>query len=312
MQLCAKRDLVSCEKLATLYVKNEDWDNALLLGEALCGKDVLLGCTYSGMALLAKKNAKQGMKLLNLACDKFEPYACRSLGRIMKSSGNNDLSHIYFRRSCHFGLSEICRDLKKGKNVLSPAGADFIKKLKDDCSDTKASICSERLNLINKCSQPLLKQDCELLPGLLSIFFRSKLIQAEAKFLLTRVFVAEKKLKTDPKFKSYSFDLASVLKEKPSLENYHYVFGFLKACSGQGTSTSLELFPKSYEHMKPALIATIKSEWAKIKGKDCYDPKWGFEAYAVGSLDPLNPSHLDIWKINHDEDLILINDGSPL
>lgn len=35
------------------------------------------------------------------------------------------------------------------------------------------------------------------------------------------------------------------------------------------------------------------------------------EAFAVGNLDAVNPSKLDIWKINHDGNLIQISEGLP-
>jgi hypothetical protein len=312
LQMCSKRDLASCERLAALYVRQENWDNALMIGEALCGKEIPIGCTFAGMSLLAKKKSLEGTKLLNLACDKFEAYACRSLGRFMKSTGQNDLSHVYFRRACHFGLTDICRDLSKKKSILSSAGSDFNKKTTLDCSDTKSTACSDKLQQLTKCISPLTKNDCELLPGLLSIFFRAKLIQSEAKALLTSLVAAEKKLKANPKENTFSFDLKKVLLKEPHLQKYHYVFGFLLACSGQGVATSLDLFPASYQHLDSPHRKIILNEFQKGKTKDCYDPKFGFEAFAVTSLDPLNPKHLDIWKINHDGDLMHVHDGAPL
>lgn len=311
MQACSKRDLQACQNLAAFYVKNKDWDNALLLGEALCSKDITIGCTFAGMALTSKNKAKEGLKLLNLACDKFEPFACRSLGRLMKSADKKDLSHLYFRRACHYGLSEICGDLKKDKKILSKAGSDLLKKIPEVCSDTKSSLCSDQLNTVQKCTPPLSKEDCELLPGFLSIFFRAKLIQAESKLLLNRVLVAEKKLKQDPKIKSYTFDMNKILKEVKTLEGLHYVFGFMQSCSGKEAATSLDLFPKSYEHLSAKVISTIRNEFSKGKAKDCYKPEWGFEAFAIASLDPLSPSHLDVWKINQDGDIIHLKEGIP-
>ena len=115
-----------------------------------------------------------------------------------------------------------------------------------------------------------------------------------------------------PKENSFSFDLKKVLLNEPYLQKYHYVFGFLLACSGKGVATSLKLFPDSYLHLDSPSRKIILNEFQKGKTKDCYDPKFGFEAFAVTSLDPLNPKHLDIWKINHDGDLMHVHEGAPL
>jgi hypothetical protein len=145
MKGCSKNDLPACETLGAYYIKKENWEKASILGKALCDKDLPIGCTYAGIALLNKGKAKEGNNALTKACDKFEPFACRSLGRLMKTAGEPDLSHMYFRRACHYGLTDICSDLKKGKVVFSTGGLDYIKKLQEECSDTQASICRERL-----------------------------------------------------------------------------------------------------------------------------------------------------------------------
>jgi hypothetical protein len=311
MKGCSKNDIPACETLGAFYVKNEKWDKASILGKALCEKTSTLGCTYAGVSLLAQGKTKDGNNFLTKACDKFEPFACRSLGRLMKKVGEADLSHMYFRRACHYGLKDICSDLKKGKSIFSKGGLEFIKKLQEDCSDTKASSCSDRLASLDTCSTPLTKEDCVLLPGHLSIFFRAKLMQAEAKFSLLSIVAAQKLLKNDPKLKTYSYALDDVLKDyKPSM-NYHYVFGFMKACAKKAKGNSLELFPQSYQNLDSRVESNIKSYFSKSKQGDCYNLTGGFEAYAVTNLDPLNSSSLDIWKIDQDGNLLQIKDGLP-
>lgn len=312
MKGCSRNDLPACETLGAYYIKRENWEKASILGKALCDKDVTIGCTYAGIALLAKGKAREGNNFLTKACDKFEPFACRSLGRLMKTAGEPDLSHLYFRRACHYGLKEICGELKKGKVIFSNEGLSFIKKLQEDCSDTHASACSDRLTSITTCAKPLTKEDCLLLPGHLSIFFRAKLMQAEAKFSLLSLVAGEKLLKNDPKVKSYSYDLSSVLKDYKPLNNYHYVFGFMKGCAGKAQATSIELFAKSYQNLDSRSSTNIRNYFSKGKKDDCYNLTGGFEAYAVANLDPLNPSRLDVWKIDQDGNLFLVLDGLPI
>jgi len=308
---CSKGDLLSCESLAVLFLKNERWENAEQLGEAICKKNISVGCTIKGMSLLKNKNVAEGTKLLNLACDQFEPYSCRSLGRLMKASGDKTLSHVYFRKACHFGLKEVCQDLQRNKKVLGESGQQFLKKMSEDCSDTKSSACKDRLQSLNQCEKFMEKQDCILLPGLLTIFFRAKLIQSEAKGLLIQLVMNEKKLKDDKKNKNFSYDLSLILKNYTPRERYQYVFGFKKICSGKSKATSLELFPKAYK-LDAKSIQSVRKEFQSGKKQDCYDPQWGFEAFAISNLDPLNPTHLDIWKINQDGNLIHLKDGLPI
>ena len=312
MKACSKHDLPACETLGAYYIKLENWDKAIIVGEALCVKDITIGCTYAGIAFLAIGKGKEGNTFLTKACDKFEPFACRSLGRLMKTSGEGNLSHLYFRRACHYGLKEICSELQKGKKIFSSAGLDFIKKIQEDCSDTHASACSDRLTLLSACSSPLTKEDCLLLPGHLSIFFRAKLMQSEAKFSLLSVVAAEKVLKNDPKVKRYSYDLVRVLKDYKPMNNYHYVFGFMHNCSGKAKSTSFELYPQSYQHLDPRSSSSIRGYFSKGKAGDCYDLSGGFEVFAVANLDPLNSKRLDVWKIDQDSNFIQVVDGLPL
>lgn len=309
---CSKGNLHNCESLAALFLKDEKWENAEILGEALCKKNVSIGCTIRGMVLLQKKKISEGTQVLNQSCDQFEPYACRSLGRFMKSSGEKDLSHVYFRRACHFGLDGICSDLQKGKKILTESGHAWMQKLNEDCLDTTSSLCKDKLHSLQECEKKLNEKDCLIIPGLLSIFFRAKLIQAEAKGLLTQLSLFEKKMKEDKRLKSYSFDLVKVLNNYKPHPYYQYVFGFKKSCSGKLKSTSLDLYPSAYSKLNRKTLQKIKKEFNNSKKQDCYDPKWGFEAFAMTSLDPLNPEHLDIWKINQDGNLIQIKDGSPI
>lgn len=308
---CSKGDLSSCESLAIYFLRYEKWENAELLGEAICKKNIPVGCTIKGMALLKNKKISEGTKLLNLACDQFEPYSCRSLGRLIKTSGDSTLSHVYFRKACHFGLRDVCQDLQKNKKVLSKSGHHFFNKMSEDCLDTNSSLCKERLQSLNNCAKILDSKDCMIIPSLLTIFFRAKLIQSEAKGLLTQIFMGQKRLKEDQKVKSYSYDLAQVLKDYRSHKKYQYVFGFKKNCSGRNKATSLDLFPQSY-NLNAKSTQSIRKEFKSGKKQECYDPKWGFEAFAISNLDPINPGHLDIWKINQDGNLIHQKDGLPV
>jgi len=311
LKACSKHDLPACETLGAYYIKIENWEKANIVGSALCDKDRSIGCTYAGISLLAKGKAAEGTKFLTKACDKFEPFACRSLGRLMKKSGEGNLSHLYFRRACHYGLKEVCADLKKGKTIFSKEGLDFIAKIQEDCADTQLSSCTDRLSSLNSCSKPLTKEDCQLIPGHLSIFFRAKLMQSEAKFSLLSVVASQKTLKTDPKIKTYSYDLATVLRNYKPLGNYHYVFGFMKACAPKEKTTSLELYPDSYQSFDSRVRSNIRSYFLKSKAADCYNLTGGFEAYAVANLDPLNKNRLDVWKIDQNGNLIQVVDGLP-
>ena len=50
---CAKNELTACENLSGYYLKVEKWDNAFVIGEALCNKDIMKGCTFAGTFTLA-------------------------------------------------------------------------------------------------------------------------------------------------------------------------------------------------------------------------------------------------------------------
>jgi hypothetical protein len=315
---CSKTDLSACENLTAYYAKTGQWENTIALGEALCAKDVMNGCTLAGTALLAKEKTKEGISLLTKSCDGFEPFACRSLSRLMKQPGDQVTSYMYSRRACYYGLSESCKTLKKPKETYSPKGLEFLKDVAKDCEDSKSSTCQTRLNSLKECNKILLEKDCLLIPGELSILFRAKLIQESAKLALMNIVASENALKMSSTQKRFSYDLKLVLKDRTPLPSYHYAFGFMKACTNKfekskGTeSTSLALYKKSYSHLSSRTIKNIAAYFYKGKKDDCYDPKYGLEAYALGNLDPLNTARLDVWKTNGDGDIIQVQDGLPL
>jgi hypothetical protein len=281
-----------------------NWENALVIGEALCKRESIIGCTYAGTSLLAMKKVKEGAEYLNKACDKFEPFACRSLGRFVKEQDGN-LSHLYFRRACQYGLDDICHDLSKKKELFTKMGEGFLKKLKEDCADTTTSLCQDRLKEVQSCPGPLTKQDCILMPGYLSIWFRAKMMQIQAKLALTTMLAEEKKL---PKF---SNNLEEVLKTFRPDDPHRYVMGFKKVCAEGKKATTVELYPDTYKNMNKKFLEAASKFYSSGKKDDCYKSGMGFEAFAVGNLDAINPSKLDVWKINHDGNLIQISEGLP-
>ena len=317
LQSCKKADLIACEKLGAYYISRESWSNAYMIGEMLCGKDVAMGCTFAGTSLLAQKKTKEGLSFLNKSCDRFEPHACRSIGRLMKNSKEKLLAYMYFKRACQYGLRETCTKLDKPKTTYSKHGLELIKKIHSACVDTTMSICQDQLDIVGKCPAPLTKEDCSLLPGELSIYFRAKLMQTEAGLSLTTIMAQQKILKETPNSAGYSYDLAKVLKTFKPLNMYNYVFGFMKACRNKygerkWNTNSLELFPDSYKHLSSRQRANITEFFGNGRGDDCYDPKGGFQAFAVGSLDALNPRRLDVWKTNQDGNLMNMTDGLPV
>ncbi len=304
MDSCQKREPNGCEKLGAYYLARENWENAQLIGEALCKRESLIGCTYAGTALLAQKKAKEGLVYLNKSCDKFEPFACRSLGRFVKKE-DGLLSHLYFRRACHYGLDEVCRDLSKKKELFTKMGEGFLKKLKEDCSDSTTTLCQDRLKEVESCPGPLSKQDCLLMPGYLSIWFRAKMMQIQAKLALTTLMAEQKKLKT------FSNNLEEVLKNFKQGEHHRYVVGFKKFCAEGKKHTTVDIFPLVYQDMNEKFLNAASKFFSEGKKDDCYQSGLGFEAFAVGNLDPVNPMKLDIWKINQDGNLIQISEGLP-
>ncbi|MES2526388.1 MAG: hypothetical protein V4598_04850 [Bdellovibrionota bacterium] len=302
MDACQKREPNGCEQLGAYYLARENWDNSLLIGETLCKRDSVIGCTYAGTALLSKKKVKEGLTYLNQSCDKFEPFACRSLGRFLKKE-NGNLSHLYFRRACHYGLTEVCRDLSKKKVLFTKMGEGFLKRLKEDCGDSTTSLCQDRLKEVTSCPGPLTKEDCLLMPGYLSIWFRAKMMQIQAKLALTTLLAEQKKLK------AFSNNLEEVLKDFK--QDHHYIVGFKKVCALGKKHTTEDLFPELYKEMSETFLKTASKFFSEGKKDDCYQNGLGFEAFAVGNLDPLSPSKLDVWKINHDGNLIQITDGLP-
>ena len=314
---CSQSDLSACENLSAYYIKTSNWDNAHLLGEVLCKKDRVMGCTFAGTALLAKDKIKEGTGFLSKACDQFEPYACRSLSRLMKKTRQELMAYMYLKRACHYGLTAVCEDVKKPKTTYSQAGTKFLTAVSEDCSDSQSEACKGHLLKLEGCSAPFTPEDCQLLPGELSIYFRAKLMQSEAKLSLMTVVASEKSFKETSKNKTYSYDLAEVLKDYTPADKYHYVFGFMRACNKkfvkkQSPYETHALYRGSYKELSSRLIRNINAYFSKGKESDCHNPSFGYEAFAVANLDPLNPSRLDIWKINPDSDIIPIQDGLPL
>lgn len=312
---CSKNDLASCETLSAYYLKVEKWDNAFLIGDALCNKDVTKGCTFAGTALLAKGKTKEGFRYLSKSCDGFEPYACRSLARLMKQGREELASYMYSKRACYYGLTESCKNLKKPKETYSKKGLEFLKEVSVDCDDSASSSCKSRLDILQNCQKHLSEKDCLLIPGELSILFRAKLLQKSATLALMNIVKSENVLKE--KLKRYSYDLKLVLQDQKPLRSYYYVFGFSKACTKRfegkkAESTSLAIYKDSYSLLSSRVIKNISAFFYKGKPADCYDPKFGHEAFAVASLDPLNSARLDIWKTNRDGNIIHLQNGLPV
>ncbi len=317
MQECAKRDIPACVKLGAFYLSKSEWEKAYIVGEALCSKGEVEGCTYAGAALLAQSKIPEASKFLTKACDEFEPYACRSLGRLMKKTGESALSKMYFKRSCFYGLREQCAKTKDAKPLLSGTALSLVKQINTDCEDPKHKFCEAHLSAIKTCAPPLTKQDCQLLAGHLSIYFRAKFLQAEAKLHLLSLHTALRALKGDPKIAAYTYDLSKALRDVKQKENHRYVFGFMASCAKKYVkgrkvkTTSLELYPKSYKALGVRAQANIRLFFSKGPAADCYDPKAGYEAFAVGALDPEDPSRLDVWRVNQDKDIENVRDGLP-
>lgn len=311
---CKQGDLAVCESLSAYYVKTSKWENAHAIGEALCKKEIMKGCTFAGTAMLAQRKAKEGVTLLTKACDGFEPYACRSLGRLMKQNKEELAGYMYNKRACHYGLDESCKNLKAPKETYSAKGKEFLKKLFEDCDDSGSSLCQEKLNYIQDCSKVLTANDCLLIPGELSIYFRAKFIQKSAKVALLNLVSLQNENKT--KQKRYSYDLKHLMKDGKG--TFAYVFGFSKACTKKfetakgAASTSLALFEEHYKDVSSRTKKNISSFFYKGKPADCYDPKFGYEAFAAANLDPQNVAKLDVWKINQDGNLIQLQDGLPV
>ncbi len=151
------------------------------------------------------------------------------------------------------------------------------------------------------------------MPGELSILFRARLIQGSAKLTLMTILAKEKSLREKER---YSYDLRKVLANRPMKTKY--VYGFLKNCTKKferakdAESTSLALFKNSYVEMPTRTKKNIAAFFYQGAPNDCYDPKIGFEAFAIANLDPLNPARLDVWKINRDGDILNLQNGLPV
>lgn len=310
MEGCRNQDLSSCEKLGANYLAKSDWESTYMIGEALCVKESAKGCLFAGSALLAQGKIKEAHKFLNQACDKFEPLACRSLGRLMQKAGEKELGRMYFKRGCTYGYKDLCEEVKDYRFVYSLAGQNLLQNIQSDCKDAQSKACLTHFSTIQSCTMPLNKLDCQLLSGYLSLYFRGKLQQAEARASLLSVFNSEKSIKE--KVGSFTYDLERVSNTHIPAVDSNYVFGFMKACGKKAKTQSRELFPSSFKHYGPKATKGILDYFAKGKSDDCYESKSGYEAFAVASLDPLNPSRVDVWKIDQDGKVENILDGLPL
>src|SRR5665647_664124 len=173
LQGCGKQDLLACEKLGAYYLSKSEWEKANMIGDALCKKDVAMGCTFAGSALMSLGKLKEANVYLMQACDKFEALGCRSLGRLMNKAGEKALANMYFKRACFYGLKEICGEVKDSKQWYSPAALTLLDTINRDCRDSQAADCNTDFSIIKTCAAPLTKQDCLLLAGQLSIYFRA-------------------------------------------------------------------------------------------------------------------------------------------
>lgn len=313
---CSGTDLKACETLTASFIKSAEWGNARALGEALCKKDIVKGCTYAGTAAIALGKTKVGVDFLAKGCDGFEPYACLSLSDLMKQTGDDKMPYMYQKRACYFGLSESCKKLNRPKNLYSQGGEIFLKSVLKDCDVTTSESCKGHLKSLASCPAPLTKDDCFLIPGDLSITFRAKLIQEVAKLLLLNILASEKLQKENTKIGRYSYDLGVLMKDHKPQATYHYAFGFQRSCTikferKNAPNSSLGLYKKAYETLSSRTKRNISAFFDKEKASDCYDPKIGFEAFAAANLDPMNPARLDLWKINRDGNIIQIQNGLP-
>jgi hypothetical protein len=314
LKKCGPKDLDACLELTAQFIKSSRWSDAYAMGDALCKKDVLKGCTYAGTAAILKGSAKVGFDLLSKACDGFEPFACQSLADIAKKTHEEKMRYMYQKRACYNGLSESCKDLSKPTNLYSSHGQEFYKKILADCEITNSASCKAELQNLTKCPAPLTKEDCFLIPGDLSIVFRAKLIQDVGKLTLLKILAAQKNYKATKK--RFTYDLSSLMHDKKEFLSSKYVFGFQVACTKKfenqkAQSTSMGASPHTYQNLSDQTKRNILATFKKEKGDDCYDPSLGFEAYAVGKLDPLNPNEVDVWKINNNGDIIQIQNGLP-
>jgi hypothetical protein len=313
---CLKSDLSSCEALAAYYIEVRSWDKAYLVGEALCEKESSKGCTFAGTALISQGKAGDGVAYLTKGCDGLEPFACLSLSRIMERSKEKELALMYKRRSCFYGLSKSCQNLKFTQELFSKGAKSYFGQIMESCDDTSSPLCRDKLKTLNNCPSPLTKKDCLLLPGELSIQFRAKLIQESAKLHLLQIQILQEEFRKSSKGR-YSYDLKKILKSKRWKPRSPYVFGFQKACATyhekktSAVHTTLALEEDVYKDLSPRTKRNIIAFFGQENGRDCYDPKIGYEAYAVGNLDPFHSAKLDIWKINRDGNILQLKSGLP-
>jgi hypothetical protein len=313
-QRCSNKEISACEKLGALYLGRSDWEKSYIIGEALCENEQGSGCTLAGSSRLAQGKIKEGHDLLVKACDHFDALGCRSVARLMVKADEKALARMYFKRACHYGLSEICDEIKKHGSDISAAARELLTNLDKDCKDTKSTNCHDHLSTIKNCALPLNRLDCQLLAGHLATYFRAKLLQAEARALLLLVHGQQKLLKEKG---SYTYDLHLVIKESDKVKGKRYVVGLMKECGkkyvkGNVRTSTLGLYPSSYRHIEGHIQESIFDYFGKGSASDCYDPKSGYEAYAVASLDPVNTKRLDVWKIDQDQRIENVVDGLPL
>lgn len=317
IEKCRQNDLASCESLASYFLERKDFSNSLPISEALCKNSIVMGCTLAGSAKLAQGKVKEAYDFFNKACDQFEPLSCRSLARLMTQGGENDLAQMFFRRSCQFGLLDICQEIENSHHNFSTPAINLVRSIRSDCSEMESTACKTQLNLIGKCSSPLTKKDCLLLAGYMTLYFHARARQAEAKIVLLKFYEHQKGLK-ESMYQSYSYDLPRALKNFSPHSNYQYIFGVMKNCARKYLakrkvrSDSFDLYTNSYKNLRVRPKANILNYFETGSASDCYDPKHGYEAYAVSVLDPANPTHLDVWKIDQDKKITHVMDGSPI
>lgn len=315
---CATGDEKACEKLAAHYLDKEQWGKAQEVSEALCKKEVPLGCTILGSSLLAQKKYKEANTYFNRACDKFEPYACRSLGRFYQKVEEEGPANLYFKRACHYGLKEVCKEVKESKQWYSPPALILIENFRKDCRDTQAESCKTILARVDVCEAPLTKQDCLMVAGYISIHLRAKLLQAEALSRLFALHAAEAAYYVSSKPNKYTYDLTPLMKGVKRLDRLNYVFGFMRSCTKKNEKKkraknhSQEIWPASYKHHNARYMANVMAYLNTGMADECYPASAGFQAFAVAALDPLNPTRLDVWMIDQDKHIENVQDGLPL
>jgi len=310
MSACGKQDLDSCEKLGLLFLSQEDWDKAFMIGEALCKRENFRGCMIAGSSSLMLGKFIEGKNYLQMACDAMEPYSCRSLGRLMDKAQDKSSSQLYFRRACYYGLYESCEGLPT-KVWYSPAALGIVQNVQEDCKGDNGESCAQHLRAVKACALPLTKQDCLQLSSYLSIYFHGKYQQMEAKLLLLAAYENQKNNK------KYVYDFQQLMKGSRPYDKANYIVGFMRSCgqkfaSRKAKTNSREIYPQAYRMQPSRTTANILGYFGRGKADECYDPKVGFEIWAVANLDTLNPTRMDVWKIDQDKRIDHFTNGLPL